>query len=243
VETLRRFDEMRRRWFGISFPAAGGFRITITGTQSSRRQRSRSLSVTGLSSLEEAPRASPRMRDPALEDPEAVVQELLFQYGQMMMAGTGSMVRWVPTLPLNVTDQSRREQAMYVLVTGVGRAQRGCMTGRAADCAYALGLRPSEYQDPGGQYAPLARADLLLAALDLGGEGAWDRLRLAPDTGVEARLASAANLPVDSLIAVWRRDLLRLRPDRTPVRAGNVAMLILWSAAAGLAAIGAARWR
>jgi hypothetical protein len=243
VETLLRFDETRRRWFGIALPAPSGFRITITGTSSSGRQRSRSLSVTGLPGLEGAPRASPRMRDRELEDTEVVVRELLFHYGQMMMAGTGSMVRWLPTLPLNIPDQSRREQAMYVLVTGVGRAQRGCTTGNTADCAYALGLRSSEYQDPGGQYAPLARADLLLAALELGGESAWDRLRLAPDTGVEARLVSAANLPVDSLIARWRRDLLRLRPDRTPVRAANVAMLIVWSATAGLAAMAAARWR
>lgn len=131
---------------------------------------------------------------------------------------------------------------MYALVTGGGNAQRECVRGDLGSCAYVLGLRAPTIPEPGGQYYPLARADLLLTALDLGGEGAWGRLRDSPGTTVEEHLTAAAGMSADSLLSTWRSGLLALRPDHGPIGVGTIALLLAWTGLVLLVVLGIGRW-
>jgi hypothetical protein len=131
---------------------------------------------------------------------------------------------------------------MYSLVTGVGKAQRACVQGDAAGCAHALGIRRSGDPDAGGEYYPLVRADLLLAALEQGGEGAWSRLIGNAGASVEQRLAAAAGIPVDTLLLRWRDGLLALQPDRGPLDLSSAGLILGWSAVILAAGLGIARW-
>ena len=131
---------------------------------------------------------------------------------------------------------------MYSLVTGVGKAQRQCVRGDPEACAHALGLRRSSDPDAGGEYYPLVRADLVLAALEQGGEGAWARLIAEEGGSVEQRLAAAAGLPADSMLLRWRKGLLALQPDRGPLDLPAAGLILGWSALILAAGLGLTRW-
>lgn len=246
-EVLDRFDALRRRWFGPALPGPAGFRITLRhgeswsfGRQTSRPQ---SLSIAGLPDTGDA-RLAPFVPDAKLGSPEKAAQRFLGEYGTLMMASAPAAIQgWLRAgLLLDHVEGSRRERAMYSLVTGVGKAQRQCVRGDAEACAHALGLRRSSDPDAGGEYYPLVRADLLLAALEQGGEGAW--ARLIPEAGgsVEERLAAAAGMPADSLLLRWRDGLLALQPDRGPLDLSAAGLILGWTALILAAGLGIARW-
>ena len=247
-ETLVRFDRARRRWFGADFPSPQGFRIVLRGVATGGPRQGLhgdvSLSLAGLPDTLGAQRIAPSAPSSVLNDQDRAVKEFLFYYGQMMLASAAEPVtRWLQGgLPLEISDEARQEQAMYALTTGVGAAQRACILGDVGECAYALGLGPSRHENPGGRYHPLARAHLLLAALDAGGEGAWRRLRGTHGVTAADYLGAAAAMPLDSLLSRWRRDLLALRPERSPVDPRDVVLLIVWSGVVMLGIAGATRW-
>jgi len=248
AETLERFDEARRRWFGAALPSEAGFRIVLrTGVRWwSRRQTEspQSLSIAGLPDTGNAARFSPLVSSRVFSTPERAARELLSHYGSMMMSSSATPIqRWLPTgLSLILTDTERREGAMYALAVGDGNAQRACVMGDLDACAYVLGLRAPDTPDPGGQYYPLARADLLLFALDQGGEGAWDRLRDGQGNTAEEHLAAAAGMPADSLIARWRSGLLAMRPEHGPISGSVTLAFLAWSSVILAAALGIAKW-
>lgn len=245
TEILAAFDSGRKRLFGDRLPTPDGFRIVLRHERQlgPYGEKEEALSVSGLPDRAHAPRVTPVVPRRELQDAEGAARVLLFQYGQLMLAGTSAEVqRWLPSgLLLHLAEATRREEAMYALVTGIGPAQRGCVLGDLADCAYALGLRSSARGDAGGTYYPLARADLLLQALQLGGAGAWDRL-VSVDGSVEEQLAAAAAMPADSLVSSWRTGLLAIRPDHAPIDGAAVLLLLGWCMAAGLVLLGVARW-
>ena len=247
-EVLERFDAARRRWFGSVLPAATGFRITLRSGESWSfgRQTSRphSLSITGLPDSDEAFRFAPPVPDRTLSDAGRATGELLGQYGNLMMVSAPAAIRgWLRAgLLLSLDEDSRRERAMYSLVTGAGKAQRECVRGNAGACAHALGIRRWEDPDAGGEYYPLVRADLLLAALEQGGEGAWARLMAEAEGSIEEGLAAAAGMPADSMLLRWRDGLLELQPDRGPLDLPAAAVILGWSALILGAGLGIARW-
>ena len=245
-ETLDRFDALRRRWFGAALPGPAGFRITLRhgeswsfGRQTSRPQ---SLSIAGLPDTGDV-RLAPFVPDANLGSPEKAAQRFLGEYGSLMMTSAPAAIRgWLRAgLLLDMGEDSRRERAMYSMVTGVGKAQRACVRGDAAGCAHALGIRRSGDPGAGGEYYPLVRADLLLAALEQGGEGAWTRL-VAEDRSVEQGLAAASGLPADSMLLRWRDGLLALQPDRGPLDVSSAGLILGWSALILAAGLGIARW-
>ncbi|HSE51403.1 MAG TPA: hypothetical protein VLB00_04400 [Gemmatimonadales bacterium] len=245
-EVLDRFDAARRRWFGAALPGPAGFRITLRhgeswsfGRQTSRPQ---ALSIAGLPDTGDA-RLAPFVPDANLGSPEKAAQQFLGEYGNLMMASAPTAIRgWLQAgLLLDLGEDSRKERAMYSLVTGVGKAQRECVRGDARACAHALGVRRSEDPDAGGEYYPLVRSDLLLAALEQGGEGAWTRL-MAADGTVEQGLAAAAGIPADSMLLRWRAGLLDLQPDRGPLDRSAAGLILGWSALILAAGLGIARW-
>ncbi|MGQ0702058.1 MAG: hypothetical protein ACT4PM_02865 [Gemmatimonadales bacterium] len=155
------------------------------------------------------------------------------------------MAKWLQlTPPLSMPERERRYLTMYTVVTGTGRAQRGCVAGRLADCAYTLGIGPPAIAEPGGGYIAFVRPDLLLIALELGGRDAWQRLRAAPGDSVAPLLAEAAQMPIDSLLARWRAAVLALRPSGGPIRLTTVMLAFGWMAAvfAGILIGARSRW-
>lgn len=246
-EVLDRFDALRRRWFGAALPGPAGFRITLRhgeswsfGRQTSRPQ---SLSIAGLPDSGDA-RLAPFVPDANLGSPEKAAQRFLGEYASLMMTSAPAAIRgWLRAgLLLDITESSRRERAMYSLVTGVGKAQRACVQGDAAGCAHALGIRRSGDPDAGGEYYPLVRADLLLTALEQGGAGAWTRLMAAGDGSVEQGLAAAAGIPADTMLLRWREGLLALQPDRGPLEVSSAGLILGWSALILAAGLAIARW-
>lgn len=247
-DVLERFDAARRRWFGSVLPAATGFRITLRsgeswsfGRQTSRPQ---SLSIAGLPDADEAFRLAPFVPDRTLGDAGRATREFLGEYGSLMMASAPAAIRgWLRAgVLLSLDEDSRRERAMYSLVTGVGKAQRACVQGDAAGCAHALGIRPSSDPDAGGEYYPLVRADLMLAALEQGGEGAWTRLLAVESGTVEQGIAAAAGMPADSMLLRWRDGLLALQPDSGPLDLSAAGLILGWSALILAAGLAIARW-
>lgn len=248
AETLDRFDQARRRWFGEAMPSSAGFRIVLRhGERWSFRRNAagpQSLAIAGLPDTGSAPRVTPFLPARRLSNSGTAAEEMISYYGNMMMESAPSSIqRWLPGgLPLILSDAARREQAMYALVTGDGSAQRACVVGDLGACAYVLGLRAPATPAPGGQYYPLARADLLLFALDQGGSGAWERLQDKSGKSAEAHLVAAAGIPADSLIARWRSGLMAMRPDHAPISSTTALAILAWSSAILLAALGTARW-
>lgn len=244
AQVLAGFDSTRKRRFGEALPGTLGFRIVLRYGDSWTRSKPQALAIAGLPDTGDAPRVSPLLSKSAFSSVEGITREYIYQFGNMMMKSAPAAIqRWLPTgLPLQLTDADRREEAMYALVTGGGIAQRECVRGDLGSCGYVLGLRAPTIPEPGGQYYSLARADLLLTALDLGGEGAWDRLRDSPGTTVEEHLTAAAGMSADSLLSSWRSGLLTLRPDHGPIGVETIALLLAWTGLVLVVVLGIGRW-
>ena len=246
-EVLDRFDAARRRWFGLALPGPAGFRITLRHGQSwyFGRQTSnpQSLRIAGLPDTGDA-HPAPFVPDANLGNPEKAAQRFLAEYGGLMVASAPVAIRgWLRAgLLLELSEAARRERAMYSLVTGVGKAQRACVRGDANGCAHALGIRRSADSGAGGEYYPLIRADLLLAALEQGGAEAWTRLIANEDASVEQGLAAAAGMPADAMLLRWREGLLALQPDRGPLDLSSAGLILGWSALILAAGLAIARW-
>ena len=134
---LSRLVAARERWFGGASPSPDGFRIVLRSAPS--EDRTYTIVVAGLPDTGRAPRSErPVLRSRQL------AESLIDLYGEMMYQSAGpGLLKWLDLpLPLSLPDQERRYLAMYAVVTGTGRAQRGCVAGRLGDCAYVLGLRP-----------------------------------------------------------------------------------------------------
>jgi hypothetical protein len=96
--------------------------------------------------------------------------------------------------------------------------------------------------DPGGAYPEFLRGDLLLTALEEGGEASWERLRLAESKVVADQLVEAAELPLDSLLANWRASLLAVRSTDQPLTVPQAVLTVLWAITLLAGTIGVARW-
>jgi hypothetical protein len=97
----------------------------------------------------------------------------------------------------------------------------------------------------GGPRPPLsgtARATLLQHALSRGGADAWARLfDDAPD--VRSRLEHAAGIPAAELLAGWRAEVERARPDARAGLVGAGFWTLAWLAALALLGARSTRWR
>ena len=241
-EALHQFLEASERWFGDARPAPAGFRILLRDISAFEGNRFRpdAIQTLILSGLPDSSGAARIERNVARSTLAASLVDL---YGELMFASAGpELVKWLELIPpLSMPEQERRYLAMYVLATGTGRAQRGCAAGVLTDCASALRLRQPARPEPGGAYALMAREDLLLTALELGGPGAWTRLAQARGP-IEGRLAAAAGMPADSLLARWRSGLLALRPLEKRITLAQVGSAMAWTALLLLGCVGAARW-
>jgi hypothetical protein len=83
---------------------------------------------------------------------------------------------------------------------------------------------------------PGIRRAFAVWVLRRGGEGAYSRLVESPELPLDRRFAAAGRMPIDSLVAAWRGDLLAARPAPSTPTPASAATTLLWVlAAAGLA--------
>ncbi|MDE3052249.1 MAG: hypothetical protein KGJ70_00075 [Gemmatimonadota bacterium] len=114
------------------------------------------------------------------------------------------------------------------------------MLGADTACAALLRLMPTADVDP--PLGASARQSLLTLALDLGGPDAVTRMEAAPDDR-GAQLAAAGGIPVDSLVRVWRHDVVAARSSNPSMSWGMALTSLLWVAACGALALRSSPWR
>ncbi len=88
-----------------------------------------------------------------------------------------------------------------------------------------------------------ARQALVRVAMRLGGRNAYGRLMHDSTASMEARLAAAANAPIDSVITVWRQTVLAARPAPVSVSPFHLAAGLGWILLLGFCGLRSTRWR
>jgi len=120
-------------------------------------------------------------------------------------------------------------------------ALQSCGAGSDAACTELLRSLP-----PGALPRPLtydARAALVHIALRLGGREAYHRLVATPDAPIADRLAGAAGVSVDSLVTLWRSEILAARPAPVTLPPWGPWAALGWTAVFAVCALRSSRWR
>ena len=89
---------------------------------------------------------------------------------------------------------------------------------------------------------PSARHHLFRLAIAAGGRDAYSRFALGTAT-VEQRLAAAAGMPIDSIVAHWRSDLMAARPPSPVPSMVSIWTTVAWGIAIMLLALRVVSWR
>ena len=118
---------------------------------------------------------------------------------------------------------------------------RSCAGGSDSACLDLLESLP-----PGSLERPLdyaARFSLLETAVALGGTRTFERLFATAPGPMGARLAAAAQVSEDSLVARWRSDVVTARPKPVPVPPWAMWVALGWTVAFMTCGLGSSRWR
>jgi hypothetical protein len=99
------------------------------------------------------------------------------------------------------------------------------------------------FDDPVIPLSGAFRASLTFRALQIGGEGAYLRLISNDSESPRDRLAYAAGVPADSLMAVWRDEILSNRPHHAAGMGRSGATALAWVLALLFLATRSTRWR
>ena len=116
-----------------------------------------------------------------------------------------------------------------------------CGAGSDSACTELLRSLP-----PGVLPRPLtydAHAALVHIALRLGGREAYHRLVATPGAPIADRLAGAAGVSVDSLVAQWRSEILTARPTPVTLPPWGPWAALGWTAVFAVCALRSSRWR
>src|SRR5438552_1668150 len=120
-------------------------------------------------------------------------------------------------------------------------ALQSCGAGSDTACTELLRSLP-----PGALPRPLtydARAALAHIALRLGGREAYHRLVATPGAPIADRLAGAAGVSVDSLVAQRRSEILAARPAPVTLPPWGPWAALGWTAVFAVCALRSSRWR
>lgn len=123
----------------------------------------------------------------------------------------------------------------------MARVLRTCLAGQDAACTEFLRSLPA-----GTLPKPLAqdaRGTFLRFALREGGRDAYRRLLREPTAPMADRVAAASALPIDSLIARWRRDVLNARPSSVRLSAAALLGAFGWLVFFVGCSVRSSRWR
>jgi hypothetical protein len=124
---------------------------------------------------------------------------------------------------------------------GRGRAFELCEAGSDSACVELLRSMPrGELPQPAIRGA---RETLVHLALRLGGREAFHRLLASPDAPIADRLAGAAGVPIDSLVARWRAEILGSRPVPVTLPPWGPWIAIAWMAVFAACGLRSSRWR
>jgi hypothetical protein len=118
---------------------------------------------------------------------------------------------------------------------------RTCSAGNDAACTQLLRSLP-----PGALPKPLAqaaRAALVREALRLGGRDAYRRLLAEPRAPIADRIAAAAGVAGDSVVAGWRRSMLTGRPPPVTLPWWAFFTACAWMAFFAVCGLRSSRWR
>lgn len=247
IQALDALEKAQARWFGRASPSPDGFRIVLNTVDrhgmftpySQKASSQEKVIVTGL------PDTGNAIRVYRPSNNKDLGPELVSAFSELMVGTLGSSFQsWLQHPPsMNLEEAERKYLAMYGVVIGADRAARGCVAGLLGHCAEALGLRHVPGTDPTAYFAPIVRADFFLAALEIGGPGAWSRLKSSGNASAENALAAAAGMPGDSLLAAWRSRILSQRPNQTPLEGKPILLAAVWTATLLALTLGASRWR
>lgn len=190
------------------------------------------------------------------EASDAFIALIASSYSAGRKCYAGDMRNCRAALRLDLSDESmlqlayatageRREAIMRL--EGYFREQRNldsymsCRAGSEAACTEALQQVPASRLPQ-----PLEReARLLLVhlALRLGGRSGYHNLMVSPEAPLSARLASAAGMPIDSLLVRWRATVIAARPAPVTVPLSGVLMGMVWLTFFGVCGLRSSRWR
>ena len=145
--------------------------------------------------------------------------------------------RWYPS-----PAERRALVARTFFVSGPERDRlQRCLGNDDAACLEVLrALPPENLPRPLGNEA---RETLLHLALGIGGREAYHRLMAAADHPMADRLAVAAGISVDSLIARWRVAVLAARPVPLTLPSWGVGISLGWALFFALCGLRSSRWR
>jgi hypothetical protein len=120
-------------------------------------------------------------------------------------------------------------------------ALRACAAGNDAPCTELLrSLPPNVLPKPLGHDA---RATLVDAAIRLGGRDAYRRLLASPSVPIRDRLAAAAGIDADSLVARWRAEVVGSRPAPVSLPVWMFGVALGWMAFFATCGLRSSRWR
>jgi len=120
-------------------------------------------------------------------------------------------------------------------------ALQSCGAGSDSACTELLRSLPPEALPRPLTYD--ARAALVHLALRLGGRAAYHRLVGRPGAPIADRLAGAAGVSVDSLVAQWRSEILAARPAPVTLPPWGPWAALGWTAVFAVCALRSSRWR
>src|SRR5205823_1329924 len=120
-------------------------------------------------------------------------------------------------------------------------ALQSCGAGSDSACTELLRSLPPEALPRPLTYD--ARAALVHLALRLGGREAYHRLVARPGAPIADRLAGAAGVSVDSLVAQWRSEILTARPTPVTLPPWGPWAALGWTAVFAVCALRSSRWR
>jgi hypothetical protein len=120
-------------------------------------------------------------------------------------------------------------------------ALQGCRAGRDSACIELMRLLgPNRLPRP---VTGIARQTLVVSALRLGGREAYHRLLAHPEASMAERLSQAAGVPLDTLLARWRSEVLAARPAPVALPPFGPLVGLGWTVLFGLCALRSSRWR
>ena len=90
--------------------------------------------------------------------------------------------------------------------------------------------------------SPEARHNVVRLAIDMGGDGAYQRLVAGNGRTPGERLSAAAGAPIDSVVSQWRSGIVAAAPKSQRLSAGTAWATIAWGAFFGILALGSRRW-
>ena len=139
-------------------------------------------------------------------------------------------------------DATTRRAIVQAMRQSTSSSSTGsCLAGSDRDCI-AL-MRTDEYfpaKFPPS--SPGARSTLIQQAFATGGPGALQRL-IASDTAPSHRLAAAAKVPFDTLLAQWLRNVRTRGSASETLTPGLALIAIVWIVVIGALSLRISRWR